>query len=54
MTLPRLEQMRTYWEEQPPVHISVAAFMSGKSEETPTVSQGQDFGSLMEAFPQRG
>lgn len=49
MTLPRYEEMREYWDDNPPVHIMVAAYL-GHGEK-----QGQQDGGsieeLMQAFP---
>ncbi len=56
MTMPRLEELREYWTETPPVHVCVAAYLldkGGKSKEKPLEGDA-GVGYLMSLFPSKG
>jgi hypothetical protein len=52
MDIPRLESMRSYWEEYPPLHIAFAAFAGFKSGKKSNRMSDSDIREMMAQFPQ--
>lgn len=49
MTIPRLKSITTYQQENPPIHILIAAYLGvGKAKSAETDENGQ---SLFDLFP---
>lgn len=53
MTLPRLNELRQYWEKEPPVHVSVAAYFLGKTEDSASPQDPGNLNDLMQMIPER-
>lgn len=50
MTIPRLKAITEYQQENPPIHVMIAAYLgAGKAQASETNEDGQ---SLFELFPQ--
>lgn len=51
MDIPRLKKMQHYWQDNPPVHVMVAAYLGIKKRKPPKI-EAADIEALMRAYPQ--
>ena len=54
LTLPRLAALREYWEDHPPLHLMVAAYLGIKSKRPRKTKRNESLSALTAAFAAAG